>query len=984
MTIATQLTELNNIKLAIKAAIEGKGVSVGSAAYNTYAAKIASIATGGATGPTRPAQPANFTEGTWTRPADWLALPTITAGDTRLVGLFAVFDHGTNSVAIKCTGAYTVDWGDGTAPQDFASNVVAQHTFTFSSLGAGTLTSEGFRQAIIQVYPQGGATLTDITLNVRTTEQGAGTQHSSQWVDLHIASPTLTSLRLGSSTYPASSSSDTRAWAMRKLKLNCSAVTNLSYLCYAMYGLRDVEIIPASGLTSTLHMFDGCVALTNLTMTGTFALLTNTSYMFYDCIALRTLTLFDTSAVTNMSYMFYNCHAIQTVPLFNTANVTNMSHMFDACRSLVAIPAFNVVKVTDMSYMFYGCQNTVSITLSPCTAVVDTTSMFYVNYSLQKVELLGTTSALTTISRTFDSCRSLTEVTISNTIGVTNMNYVFVGCSTLPFGPELNTSNCTQMISMFDSCLCMVGIPAYDTSKVTRMDNMFSNCNALIAIPTLDTHLVTQMGSMFYGCMSLSSVQVIDAPLCLSMDAMFYNCMSLQTFEMISSPLCTTFYNMFNGCYGLKSAKMGTLTAATTFQNMFAACRTLQYVEIAAGTAVIYCIAMFSQCHALLSVPLFNTQNCTRMDNMFDSCYSLEKVPLFVTTNVTNMSSMFSGCRGLRALPTFDTAKVTNMDSMVSGCSALNTIPAWNVTACTSFVSFLTAGYSISRVLMTNIKFNISFNQQMLGWAELDELYSNLPTVTAKTLTINDNWGYQASNTAIATAKGWTLTDLYYATTKLLLHFNGTDGQTTTVDNSGTPKTVTAQGSGALSTAQPKFGTASAVSMASTTDGWTVADSADFQFGTNFQFTVEADVYYTTVPGGSDNACIIAQWGTNAQQSWFLGHIAGVFGFFYSTNGSDTLSLSAAWTPTVNTHYHVVAERDSSNVIRLYVNGVVLASTTSGVSLKDSTAVLQIGGGAGANSLVGMIGYIDEVRITKNTGRYAGAFRPPSAPYLNS
>ena len=980
MTIATQLTALNDIKTAIKAAIEGKGVTVGSSAYNTYAAKISAITT--STGLTRPSQPANYTELPWTRPADWLSLPSITAGATRLVGLFAVFNHGTNSVAIKCTGGYSVDWGDGSAVQDFATNVTAQHTFTFSSLSSGTLTSEGFRQAIIQVYPQSGQTLTDITLNVRTAEMGASTVHTTQWVDLSIASTTLTSLRLGSDAYPGNSSSSTRLWALRKIKLNCSSVTNLSFMCFNMYSLKVAEITPAPGLTSTASMFSSCNSLISLSMTGTLASLTNTNTMFQDCVALRTLDLFDTSAVVDMSNMFNNCSALQTVPLFNTANVTTMTHMFDSCRSLISIPAFNVVKVTDMSYMFYVCSSLINATLSPCTAVTNCLSMFYANYALQKFELLGTTSALLSISRIADTCRSLSEVTISNTSGVTNCNYAFVSCVTLQWGPSLNTTNCTQMISMFESCVNLWGIPAYDTAKVTRMDSMFTGCGALITIPTLDTHLVTNMASMFNGCFALASVPVWSAPLCTSMDSMFYNCMNLQTFEMTSSPVNTTCYQMFNGCLALKSAKIGTLTAVTTLQNMFVSCRSLQYVEIVTGTVVNLCIGMFSGCSSLQTAPLFNTQNCTRMDNMFDSCYSLENVPLFVTTNVTNMFSMFVGCRSLRVLPAFDTAKVTTMGTMLNGCMTLNTIPAWNATLVTDFSTFLTPGYAISRVLMTNIKVNINFTQQMMGRAELDELYTNLPTVTAKTLTINDNWGYQASNTAIATAKGWTLTDLYYSSVKLLLHFDGTNGQTTAVDSSGTPKTITAQGTGRLSTAQPKFGTASAVSEASYSNGWTTPDSADWWFGSSL-FTVEADVYYTTVPGGSEVATVVSQWQA-AQQSWFLGHVNGAFGLWYSTDGTNNPNVSAAWTPTVNTHYHVAVDRDSSNVIRVYINGVVLTSATVSSTFKDSTGVLQIGGGGSANGLPGMAGYIDEVRITKGVARYAGAFYPPTAPYLNA
>jgi len=977
MTIATQLTALNDIKLAIKAAIEGKGVTVGSAAYNTYAAKIASIAYY-----PRPSQPANYTEPSWTRPGDWLSLPSITAGDTRLVGLFGVYDQQTNVVAIKCTGAYTVDWGDGTVT-DYATNVTAQHNYVWSTISSGTLTSEGFRQVIIQVYPQSGQTLTNINLNVQPNEHQGLTQHSMQWLDLHIASTTLTSLMLGSNVYPGNSGSSARMWALRKVKLNCTAVTNLSFMFINVYGLRVAEITAATGTTSMASMFNGCTSLISASITGTLASLTDCNTMFSDCTSLRTVDLFDTQSVTNMSQMFNNCPALQTVPLFNTANVTNMSSMFNGCRGLISIPAFNVVKVTNMTQMFYLCHNLITATLTPCTAVTDMTQMFYTCYALQRVELLGTTSALLNMNRTFDTCRSLTDVTITTTSGVTNMNSMFVTCSSLQWGPTLNTGNVTQMISMFDSCPALMGIPAYDTSKCTRMDFMFNGCTSLISVPTLDTHLVTQMGSMFNSCWSLASVQVISAPVCLSMDSMFFNCFNLQTFEMTSSPLVTNFFAMFSNCYALKSAKMGTLTAATSLQNTFIACKSLQYVEIVTGTAVTITLNMFSGCSALTTVPLFNIQNCTRTDSMFDSCYSLETVPLFVTTNVTNMASMFTGCRSLRTLPAFDTAKVTTMNSMLNGCLSLNTIPAWNCTLVTDFASFLTPGYSISRVLMTNIKVNINFTQQMLGPTELNEIYTNLPSVSAKTLTINANWGFASSTTDIATAKGWTLNDPYYSSVKLLVHFDGTNGQTTATDNSGTPKTITAQGTGQISTAVKKYGTASAVSEFSTANGWTLADHADWDFASGF-FTVEAYVYFTTLPGGSDTQAIVAQWESSGQQSWFMGFVNGNFGLWYSTDGTNSANVSAAWTPTINTQYHVCVERDSGTVFRVYINGVVHATATpSSVTFKNSTGKLQIGGGNSAGP-AGIIGYIDEVRVTKSVARYGGAFLPPTAPYLNA
>jgi hypothetical protein len=48
--------------------------------------------------------------------------------------------------------------------------------------------------------------------------------------------------------------------------------------------------------------------------------------------------------------------------------------------------------------------------------------------------------------------------------------------------------------------------------------------------------------------------------------------------------------------------------------------------------------------------------------------------------------------------------------------------------------------------------------------------------------------------------------DPYYGNVSLLLYGNGTNGSTTIIDSSPSPKTVTAFGNAQISTAQSKFG----------------------------------------------------------------------------------------------------------------------------------------------------------------------------------
>lgn len=45
-----------------------------------------------------------------------------------------------------------------------------------------------------------------------------------------------------------------------------------------------------------------------------------------------------------------------------------------------------------------------------------------------------------------------------------------------------------------------------------------------------------------------------------------------------------------------------------------------------------------------------------------------------------------------------------------------------------------------------------------LSSAALNEIYTNLPTVTGQIITVTSNYGIDGDNPAIATAKGWTVT----------------------------------------------------------------------------------------------------------------------------------------------------------------------------------------------------------------------------------
>src|SRR5574337_250340 len=72
----------------------------------------------------------------WTRPASWLALPTIVSTDQKFAGLHAVYEEGANFVALSASGDYVIDWGDGTSATNQAAGTTAEYNIPYANAAA--------------------------------------------------------------------------------------------------------------------------------------------------------------------------------------------------------------------------------------------------------------------------------------------------------------------------------------------------------------------------------------------------------------------------------------------------------------------------------------------------------------------------------------------------------------------------------------------------------------------------------------------------------------------------------------------------------------------------------------------------------------------------------------------------------------------------------------------------------------------------------
>jgi hypothetical protein len=194
---------------------------------------------------------------------------------------------------------------------------------------------------------------------------------------------------------------------------------------------------------------------------------------------------------------------------------------------------------------------------------------------------------------------------------------------------------------------------------------------------------------------------------------------------------------------------------------------------------------------------------------------------------------------------------------------------------------------------------------------------------------------------------------------------NGVNAGTSFPDNSANNYTVTRVGGGTTSTAQFKFGTASYLAAGLNTYLNIHTDNTPFAFGTG-DFTVEFWVRITAT-GGAQN--VITLPGTSNGIAFNSGSA-----IVYTTGGTARITSTSIGT---SVWAHVALAREAGTT-RMFINGTVQASTFADTTSYASSGTLcQLGG----STTTGLVGNIDDFRLTKGFCRYTNSFIAPVAQF---
>jgi hypothetical protein len=219
--------------------------------------------------------------------------------------------------------------------------------------------------------------------------------------------------------------------------------------------------------------------------------------------------------------------------------------------------------------------------------------------------------------------------------------------------------------------------------------------------------------------------------------------------------------------------------------------------------------------------------------------------------------------------------------------------------------------------------------------------------------------------------------DTIDSTVKLMLHCDGTAGQQVFTDGSTSGHTVTPMGHTNTSVAQVRFGTTSA-SFDGTGDALSVPDSADWNFTSAGEFTIDYWIYWasTYIPQG---------------HHFFQGTAADHINI-YSTTDTITLSIYSGSSEVVKAdgflgsrvggqswaHIAISCEKVGSTYnYRWFLNGNLIGHTADSDGPAYGSGPLYIG--YNTSSYINAA-YIDEFRVC-NTAKFTDLFTPPSRPY---
>lgn len=677
----------------------------------------------------------------WYRNPSWPALPTVTNTEQKCVALHSVYSGGQNFVAFTVTGAYTVDWGDGTAVENIATGVTALHNFDFTAAALDNTNAP--------------ATFTQSTSTVNRTAHGYSNGMKVQFYNI----TTTTGVEDGFSYYVINATADTFQISKVAGGSVVSFATGDGSCTLLPHKTAIITITPQAGQTFT----DVNLNVKHTTPTNTYHsqlldIKISAPQMLYLRIGSGSLSTLSanvymrsleqvellSSSIVNAYAMFYHCTSLRSVPTlalstkFYTLSFTSST----AANQTLGAVANDLVVGMSVGFLSVGTLTAPALAAAASQYFVAVKTSTTAGFTTSWGTLTGTpfsangqgVTAIAGISTNYMFAYSgITEVPESvNWSNIVSCIYMFSNARRLVhlntnFSAVTNTMCfCTRM---FENCTALVEVPPTSAPYVRSVTAMYRTCNQLRRVPWFDASEWLNMGDMYYMCFSLEYAPELNTPKVTNFNYTHYFNVVLRKAPAYDMSKCTQAISMYSDCYELTSIPDANTVLCTNASTAFANCRKLVDVPNWSFAACTNVNQLFTGCRSLVNVGDLNFPVATTVSNLFLSCDSLRTVgTITVSPTATNFGAMYSGCTSLikpgpmpnlgtglatatadmyqfflnclalRDVPYYDTSKVYLFGPMFSGCIALENVPNLNMNSATNVSQIFNGCSNLRRI----------------------------------------------------------------------------------------------------------------------------------------------------------------------------------------------------------------------------------------------------------------------------------------------
>ena len=339
-------------------------------------------------------------------------------------------------------------------------------------------------------------------------------------------------------------------------------------------------------------------------------------------------------------------------------------------------------------------------------------------------------------------------------------------------GPDgiLSSSNMTDIRDMFENNFSLVNIGNLSFPEATQADNFFNNCSNLRKIGNttefFDFSKVVDANHFFAFTTNLDGThfpETLEFPVCTDVNSMFEQSGIIDLFPTASfCKAATNMSNFFSTCRTIK--RVGTIETpnVTTFNGAFGNANTLQelgftsFESVTAGGVTIF------QSPRLKNPPHFNYTSLTNFNNTFKTSNMINdyQTPVSVSMHSgTSARELFNSADQIKSIYITGSANVTDWYRAFRTTTNLAKLEIYGINSSATFTQAFDLADGLQELKAPGIAQNIDLSDSHGLTAEsINAIFSDLATVSGKTINVSNTVGASTCDTTIATSKGWTVT----------------------------------------------------------------------------------------------------------------------------------------------------------------------------------------------------------------------------------